>query len=135
MNSKELKVFCVNHVINDVPMEIWERQYNDRKHLTDSIVRNGRIVETNKPMFLNAQHYKEHALDYAYTDNGNIDIHSVTRKSKKRCKETGNWIRVFGMCLLLLDHDVIVTTDPTDTHIVSVTYKYTPNEFLVGAQA
>jgi hypothetical protein len=133
MNSKELKVFCVNHVLNDVPMNVWEREFNARKHLTETLVRNGEFFETNTPMFVSVEAYKRDRFHYAITKTGKLNTHSVSRKSKRRDDATGNWMRTFHMCMMLLDHDIIVVTDPTDTSIVSVDYRYNHNTFLDGS--
>lgn len=133
-NSKELKVFCVKHVINDVPMSVWEQEYKDRRHLTVTNVRNGHFIKTNIPMFSDVNEYKRECITWAYTKTGKLKVDAPTRISKTKDKSTGYIVRKFKMCMLLLDHLIVVTTDPTDTTIVSVGYEYEPNEFLLDAQ-
>jgi hypothetical protein len=127
---------------------VWEREYNARKHLTTATIDETRtpdmvmfygeikyIPGSTRPRYTSVQQYKdEHIKEECYTKTGKPDFKSIYRLSKKKDKATKNVVREFSSTLILMDHTIVVTTDPTDSHVISIDYVYKENEFLKAAQ-
>ncbi len=147
LTTDDLRKVIHDHIVNKCPDEVWEREYNARTHLTKKSIDHVRTPEmvmfsgqikyipgSTRPMFASVDAYKtERITEHAYY-KGKPDFKSIYRRSKRKDKATKNVVRVFSSTLILLDHDIIVTTDPTDSQVISIDYVYNENEFLKEAQ-
>lgn len=143
LTTDALRVIIFNHIVNECPLDVWDREYKARSHLTTKTIDHSRtskkimfiseiqyVPGSTRSMFASVDDYKNHQItDHAYR-KGKPDYKSIYRISKKKDKSTKKIVRVFSSTLILLDHDIVVTSDPTDSEIISIEYVYDENEFL-----
>jgi hypothetical protein len=147
LTTDDLRSVIHNHIVNECPIEVWEREYSARKHLTTSTIDKTRtpdmvmfssqikyIPGSKRPMYASVDEYKTEGITKRAYHKGKPDFKSIYRLSKKKDKATKNVVREFSSTLILMDHTIVVTTDPTDSHVISIDYVYKENEFLKAAQ-
>ena len=135
LTSDILKVKVLEHIISSCPLSVWEHEYQDRKHLTTKEIDKERspgmvmsiseivwIPGSEHPIHKDLEDYISKAKERVYTKTGKFYTHPMTRKSKKKDKDTGCWIRSFSCGLVLMDHSAIVITDPADENVMWIEY-------------
>jgi hypothetical protein len=147
LTTDDLRVVIHDHILNKCPIEVWDREYKARTHLTTATIDKSRtpdmvmfygeikyIPGSTRPMYTSVQQYKEGRIKLCYTKTGKPDFKLIYRRSKKKDKATKNVVREFSSSLIIIDHTIVVTTDPTDSQVISIDYVYNENEFLKAAQ-
>jgi len=147
LTTDDLRVVIHDHIVNKCPIEVWDREYKARTHLTTadvdevntpkeimSIFQIKYIPGTTRPMFTSVEQYRNEQITEGAYFKGKPQVKSIMRVSKKKDKVSKNVIREFYIGHILPDHHMVVTTDPTDSQVISMEYVYRENEFLKEAQ-
>lgn len=138
LNTPALKMIVLHEVEHNCPLSVFDVEYQKRKNETTVDLDRQRTPKevmsifelvydesTRRLKYADVHDYRRQRISDLYgflKQRTTLDPNYVMRLSKKKDKATKNVVRLFSVAFGLFDHNVEVTTDPTDATIVSIKY-------------